>query len=183
VSALREELERHASESFSLVKWKLVVVSAFVVTGLGWNLGRVEPPSPEARLLILYSAGYLCAYIDSLFYRRGTATHAIAAAIRNRISDAAVASVDADYEAFVERLRQRGLYFLSDHILQFVSSLVFTIGSAALAWGAYRDTALDRWWWLAVPTVAVVLNVLMFVLYARRRGALRALDEQHGAPN
>lgn len=177
VERLRLELERHATEAFSLARWKITAVTVLIVTGLGWNVELPGKPSGLAGLLILYSTGFLCAYIDSLFYRRGSATHAIAAFLRKGSGPGDSAAVEARWEQWSENLRKKGKYFLPDFILQFMASLVFSVGPAVLGFIAYDPVAKNHAPLLIIPFLALALNVIMFAAYHRKRQFLRSKED------
>ena len=174
MDSLRQELERHASESFSLARWKLTIVAVFTITGLGWNFQLAGKLEDLAGLLILYSTGFLCAYIDSLFYRRGSATHAIAAGIRQYSGDEKDAKAEKVYEQVIEKFRVENRYFLSDYILQFIASVVFSVGPAVLGYIAYKSVASAQLSLIAIPVAALLTNIIMFVIYRMKRNYLRS---------
>ena len=80
MTILKEEINQLSADTLSLAKWKIVTVSAFAAFGLGWS--KESSPDPHSAVLLLYSVGFLCAYIDSIYYRRTTTVHSIAAYLR-----------------------------------------------------------------------------------------------------
>lgn len=166
---LRMELERHANEQFCLARWKIASVAVFIITGLGWYPGMNEKPGTLTGVLILHFTGFLCAYIDSLYYRRGSATHAIASVMRNCSGKGEEVETERKYERFVKKLRDEKRYFLADYILQFISTIVFTIGSAVIGYIAYNSTKEYNSWLLTIPGAALAINIVMFVVYEAKR--------------
>jgi hypothetical protein len=167
---LRQELDRLANEAFSLATWKLVAIAAFVVAGLGWGGTK---PSPQSGLLLLCSTGFLCAYTDCLFYRRGTATHIIASFLRRCPETERQTPFIRAYERFTEDCRRKGRFFQSNHVLQFVTSGVFSLGPPIMGYFAYK--ADWSWYFAFIPATAFGLNLIMFMLYCRKRSRIQAL--------
>jgi hypothetical protein len=176
---LKEEINQLGAQITNLATWKLIAVGTFAVVGLlGWdNIVTDKKTGP----LLLYSVGYLCAYIDCLYYRRATAIHVIAGYLRtyNGKDDEMVEL--CRYEKTVEIIRgkpsffkcKRGGFFLSDKWPQFAASLLFTIGLPILSlvrYGCIREFIRD--WKLAIPIVALVLHILLFILYEMKRKTL-----------
>ena len=77
---MRKEIGEIWAQTLELSKWKLATVSALVVAGLG--IGDIKPDS-ETGILLLYSVGFLCAYIDLLIYRRLITIHLLASYLRS----------------------------------------------------------------------------------------------------
>ena len=77
---LKQEINQLNNDNFNLAKWKLAAVSSFALVGLGAS-ERLGMDS-KTGLLLLCVVGFLCAYIDTLYYRRATAIHIIAGYLR-----------------------------------------------------------------------------------------------------
>lgn len=168
MNVLRNELDRLADERFNLVRWKFVSVAVFVIAALGW--GDIKPTSQLSGLLLLCCTGFLCAYTDSLFYRRGTATHVIAKFLREHQGADSESLLTRDYERLVNTCRHDGMFFLSDHVFQFIASAIFSIGPTSLGIIAYKE----MWdpWFALIPLAALAINFIMFVVYRKKRGRL-----------
>jgi hypothetical protein len=69
---MQDEAKLHEAESFSLMKWKLIVVGSLAIAGFAWC-------DHNAALLLLSFTGSLCAYVDAMYYRRAIAVHMAAA--------------------------------------------------------------------------------------------------------
>ncbi|MDZ4849543.1 MAG: hypothetical protein SGI77_09625 [Pirellulaceae bacterium] len=171
---LKEEINQLASEIFDLAKWKLIVVGSFALVGLGW--GDIKPEDTTG-LLLLYSVGYLCTYVDSLYYRRVSVIHVIAGYLRGYRDDDAETKELRDFEIAIGRIRINGVFFISNRWPQFVASLVFTMGLSVMGMIRYKQAA-D--WLLVIPVTAVILIVSLFVSYGRNRRGLIAINKPDG---
>lgn len=172
---LKQEINQHGTALLDLAKWKLIAVGAVAVVGLGWSGivpgGRdLKVPESDA-LLILYSVGFLCSYIDVLFYQKNTAIHVIASYLRQYSGSNATLQELSLYETYVGVFRRtRGIFFFSYRWPQFAFSLLFTVGLAVLGYIKYGNE--ENLYLLAVAGVAVILNVALYFLYTKHRAQL-----------
>lgn len=168
---LKEEINQLGSQITHLATWKLIAVGTFAAVGLlGWdNIQTDKKTGP----LLLCCVGYLCAYIDSLYYRRATAIHVIAGYLRVYTGSDDDMRELCRYERAIRHIRKRSGFFLSDLWPQFVASLVFTLGLPGLAVIRYTYCP-DDWWIHLVPIVAVafVLQIALFSVFIWKRKAL-----------
>lgn len=163
---LKEEINHLAGQIFDLAKWKLIVVGSFALVGLGW--GEIKPDETTG-LLLLYSVGYLCAYLDSLYFRRATVIHVIASYLRGYEGKDAEMKELREYENIVSEVRDKNQFFISDSVPQFAASLIFTIGLPLMGMIRYQREADSL---LIIPIVATLLSISLFVAYLWNRGGL-----------
>lgn len=163
VDSYRQEILQLSAQIFDLAKWKLIAVSSVALVGLGW--GAIQPGA-SSRFLLLCSAGFLCAYLDSLYYRRAMSIHVLAAFIRRRAGTEPGWGSAGAYEDYVNVLRQDGGMYVSDRWPQFLASLVFTAGLPLLGLALVSPANA---WGLLIAGLALVLNIGLFVRYGRDR--------------
>ena len=104
---LKEEINQLACEIFELAKWKLIMVGSFALVGLG--LGEIKPDDTTG-LLLLYSVGYLCTYVDSLYYRRVTVIHVISGYLRGYRGEDMETKELRDFEIAIGKTRITGVF-------------------------------------------------------------------------
>ena len=163
---MKQEIAEKDAQALSLARWKLVVVAVLCVAGLGW--GDIEPGTLTG-VLILYSVGFLCSYLDLLIYRRLLIIQIIASYLRGYDGTDDNLLEERRYELYLEQVRSIGLP-LSERYGHLLSSIVFTAGSAFLAFLVY---AQDVSWVFLMPVTALSLNIVLFVLL--ESGRKRAL--------
>ena len=164
---LKEEINQHATSLLDLAKWKLVTVAAVAVAGLGWS--DVKPDS-ETGLLLLYSVGFVCAYIDTLFYQRNTAIHVLASYLRSYQGKETILIELRSYEEYVNEYRKaKSLLFFSFRWPQFIYSMLFSIGLPILGYLRYSPQPDAR---LALAAIAILTNVVLYAVYSVHRREL-----------
>ncbi len=162
---LKEEINQLSDQIFKLAQWKLIVVGSFAVVGLGW--GDIKADQNTGSLL-LCSVGFLCAYIDSLYYRRAMSIHVIASFLREYQGDDEEMKELKKYENIVnEKRTERGSTIISDKWPQFISSIVFTIVLPIVS-VLQKNTAIAGWL-ILITVIALLLNIILFVLYTINR--------------
>ena len=102
-----------------LAKWKLAAVGAASVAGLGWT--KDITLETDSGLLLLYSVGFLCAYIDLLIYRRLLVIHVVAGYLRKYGGEDIELHEERYYELEVERIRSSRKLLLSEQWGHFLS--------------------------------------------------------------
>lgn len=180
---LKEEINQLGEQITNLATWKLIAVGTFAVVGLlGWdNIVTDKKTGP----LLLYSVGYLCAYIDSLYYRRATAIHVIAGYLRSYSGNDIEMQELCEYEKYVENIRNRSSrtksgFFLSDQWPIVGASLLFTLGLPILAKVRYGVALFDKLP-LTMVGMALALQIALFVIYIikkKRINEKEQVDEQ-----
>jgi len=167
---LKEEINTIGEQVLALAKWKIIIVSTAVAAGLGWSdVNFVEEPlGSQTGFLILYSIGYLCIYIDVLVYRRYERIHILAKFIRTQPTDDIADKLFQEYERFVRDYRIKGPYLLSERLIIFSSSLVFSVGSVLLAWLKY-ETPDKSTSFLLIPFFALLIIMMVFFRYDAQR--------------
>ena len=125
MNILKEEINQSNCDVISLAKWKLAVVSAVIVVSLGWIDTTSEWSVPsEAGLILIYSVGLVCGYVDWLIYRRYTVIHTIAKYIRTYSGEDPDTLELQKYEIHMNDTRTNNEFFLSDrytHCLLYTS--------------------------------------------------------------
>jgi hypothetical protein len=167
MASMRREISETWAQTLELAKWKLVTVGAVSVVGLGW--GDLKPEN-DTGVLLLYSIGFLCTYIDLLIYRRLVVIHVIAGYLRKYNGEDLELKEEKLYEHEVERIRGVRKLPLSERWGHFLSSLVFTIGPVLLAFIRY---CTDWDFRLAIPILALILNISLFIIFELSRRGLR----------
>jgi hypothetical protein len=172
---LKEEINKHGSDVTELMKWKLISVSATALAGLGWADFKFAPhenigSGNDAGNVLLYSVGFLCAYIDLMSYRKLTIIHAIAKFLREYQDE-----TDADtlrlkrYENHMKSLRDNKLLYISERFAILVSSFVFTLGLPMLGLLQRGDSPINLWWSLLLLPLGVIALLFVFYEYTRRK--------------
>lgn len=171
---LKEEINELGARILSLAKWKLIAVASFVVAGLGWSDFVPEQKTGtegQTGLLLLYCVGYLCAYVDNLFYRHATVIHIIAKYLRTYSGNDPETLELRSYERAVNNERKRYQIFIPDYWPQFVASLTFTVGAPILGHLRYPTEAF-RWSMGLIPIIAIGINLALFWAFTRNRRKL-----------
>jgi len=180
----KTEINQIAEQLLSLSKWKIGIVSAAVAAGFGWeDFGFTNPENPNTGILILYSVGWLCCYIDVLIYRRYERTHLLAKFIRDRDEEKEIGEEDREivrYEKFLLNIRKNNnleyyngentkIHILSERFVISSSSLVFIIGSVYLGQMQYEGVKKAYWF---IPSIAAFSSVCIFLYYSNTRRKL-----------
>ncbi|MEE9336644.1 MAG: hypothetical protein V3U87_01065 [Methylococcaceae bacterium] len=163
---LKEEINMVSEQLLSLAKWKITVVASIAAIGLGLS-GLQDDSSPnDSRLLLLYSVGYLCAYIDFMSYGRYADIHKISAFIRSYHGANEESTILKNYELNMLNHRNKSTDFISERWAQFLSSLLFSIGLPIIGFNVY-DGKLSMQ--LIIPITAIIFIILLFYLYEKVR--------------
>lgn len=170
MASMRREISETWAQTLELAKWKLVTVGAVSIVGLGW--GDLKPEN-DTGVLLLYSIGFLCTYIDLFIYRRLIVIHVIAGYLREYSGEDPELKEEKFYEHEVERNRGVRKIPLSERFGHFLSSLVFTIGPVLLVFIKYSTDFDFR---LAIPILAFILNISLFIIFELSRRRLRKRD-------
>ena len=86
----------------------------------------------EAGLILIYSVGLVCGYVDWLIYRRYTVIHTIAKYIRTYSGEDPDTLELQKYEIHMNDTRTNNEFFLSDRYTHFFSSLLISLGAPML---------------------------------------------------
>ena len=164
MKSLRGEINGLWAQTLELAKWKLITVAAVTVAGLGW--GKVKPET-ETGILLLYSIGFLCTYIDLLIYRRLIMIHVISRYLRGYYGKDEELLEERIYEKWIKENRPK--LVLSERWGHLISSFVFSVGPVFLALLRYEH-CIDRR--LIIPLLAVILNLFQFYVFSQGRARI-----------
>lgn len=136
MQTLRDELLQSQATVMDLAKWKLIAVGATAITGLGFPGDRA--PNAESGVLVLFSSGFVAAYVDVLIYRRLLAIHTIGRYLRLHPGDDDESSKLQRWETFMRELRNSTRLEFSERWAHLGSSLLIAIGLPLLALVRYK---------------------------------------------
>jgi hypothetical protein len=165
---LKEEINASTAHVLDLAKWKLVAVAGVGVVGLGWS--RAPTETDPSAVLLLFSVGFLCAYVDLLIYRRLASLHAVAHYLREYRGEDPELRELKGYELEIKKRRDAGQFWISEELAHFLSSLTFSVSVPAVAY--FRYTNALGVLALGIPAVGVALVVALFLSYSRSRHVL-----------
>lgn len=125
MNILKEEINSNGREILSLSKWKMTMVAAVAIVGLGWKDFK---PNGDAGLMLACSVGYFCAYIDWFVYKKYISLHSISMFLMKYASSDPEFKMIQSYEKMMSYQRTKGHFFLSDKWPHLLSSLAATFG-------------------------------------------------------
>ena len=162
---LKEEINASTGHVLDLAKWKLVAVAGVGVVGLGWS--RAPTDTDPSAVLLLFSVGFLCAYVDLLIYRRLASLHAVARYLRDYGGDDKELRELKRYELEIKKRRDDGEFWVSEELAHFLSSLTFSLSVPAVAYFRYpKALSIGA---VCIPATGVVLVVILFLSYTKSR--------------
>jgi hypothetical protein len=167
MQTLRDELLQSQATVMDLAKWKLIAVGATAITGLGFPGDRA--PNAESGVLVLFSSGFVAAYVDVLIYRRLLAIHTIGRYLRLHPGDDDESSKLQRWETFMRELRNSTRLELSERWAHLGSSLLIAIGLPLLALVRYKPHVDLR---VAIPVFGVLLTLVVYRSYIKSRASL-----------
>jgi hypothetical protein len=163
---LKEEINQVTADVLSLSKWKLSIVAIVSAAGLGWSDFK---PDSSTGLLLLYSIGFICAYIDWIIYRRYSVIHTIARYLRNYSGTNEETKELQTYELSMQEARLSSSFFLSERWANFIASLIFSIGIPVLGAIQYQVKPDQR---ILIPFFGVLITIYLFISYNQQRKEL-----------
>lgn len=171
---LKEEINQLSSDILDIFKWKVTIIASFAGLGLGWVGWGVQNLDTSTGVYLLSFVGFLCAYMDSIYYRRTATIHAIAKYLREYSGNDKEMIELKKFEQTMSEYRNKGLFYISDRWPQFIASMIFAIGLPLLGMLQKKQFSYIPFF---ISILALTLNIILFMYYNLRRKMLRDIKK------